>query len=94
MQKPAKLSFKIAMLLVLLMGTLTSIPRLEFLAYPLTPGMFIAAIVLPTGPHSGWPVLYLVLTGVIDVCLFTAVIEATRSALHRRRGVSTAGRQP
>ena len=56
----------VGVVLTLLTAGVSSLPGCSALGVLLTPGMFLAAIIFPEGPHSDWPMTWLVSAGLID----------------------------
>jgi hypothetical protein len=65
----ATLSFVFALVLTVLAGAISGLPRCSAVGVLLAPGMFAAAIVFPDGINSNWATIYLVLAVLMNAFL-------------------------
>lgn len=66
-------AFAFGTLFVIVIAGLSALPVISPVGAVLLPGMLLAALVFPTGIHSGHATAYMVLTAVFDVFLFSLI---------------------
>jgi hypothetical protein len=76
-------SATIAVALVLILGTVATLPGWSPVGIVLGPGLLLAAIFFPQGIHSDWPYLYGAIAIAIDVLLFALVVLLIRRMIAR-----------
>lgn len=80
-------SLVISVGLIVVVGSISSIPGLDNGWLLLMPGALLAALVFPQGVNSNGGVLYLVLAGLIDVALLSLLVMWVWSIVERRRAM-------
>jgi hypothetical protein len=78
-------SFAVALILTVLLGVVASVPRLSAVGVLLAPGMLVAAILFSGGPHSDWPITYLVLAGLMNALLLAWAVSWLWTLIGRAR---------
>jgi hypothetical protein len=61
----------LAAITLALLAALGSIPHINAAAFPLLPGILLAALIFPTGIHSDYGFAYMILAGILDVMVFS-----------------------
>jgi hypothetical protein len=79
-------SFAVALVVTVLAGAVSSVPRLSAVGVLLAPGMLGAAIIFPEGVHSGWAITYLVIAGLMNACLLAWPVLWLWTLIGRFRG--------
>jgi len=57
--------------LTLIVAGIASIPGLENVGVLLLPGVFASALIFPGGPHSDWPMTFLVVAALANALILT-----------------------
>ena len=68
------LCFLIGIVLTILIAGVSALPGCSAVGALLAPGMLLAAVLFPEGPHSDWAMTWVVTAGMIDAFMFAYLV--------------------